>query len=162
MAKKSGGGKVEAPQQKIISENRKARHKYEILQTLECGIVLRGSEVKSLRVGRVSLDESYARVENDEVWLLGCDIPEYLQATIWNHEPRRARKLLMHQSELRKFAALAHEKGLTLVPLKLYFNERGIAKVEIGLCRGKQEHDRREDIKKRETRREIDRAMRRG
>ena len=106
-----------------IAENRKARHRFDVLDTLECGVALAGSEVKSLRNGKVSLEEAYGRVRANEFWLVGCDIPEYPQATIWNHEPKRPRKLLVHRSELRKFAGRAHEKGLTLVPLKLYFNE---------------------------------------
>ena len=162
-AKGSGkGGKADKPADRVISENRKARHRYQVLDTMECGIVLVGSEVKSLREGRVSLDEAYARLKEGEAWLIGCDIPEYKQAGIWNHEPKRTRKLLLHRSELAKFAARAQEKGLTLVPLKLYFSERGIAKLQLGLCKGKQEHDKREDLKKKEATRAIDRAMRRG
>ncbi len=150
-----------AKTERLISENRKARHNYEILDRMECGIVLTGSEVKSLREGRISLEESYARVRDGEVWLLGCDIPQYPLAGFWNHEPKRPRKLLMHRREIRKFAATAKEKGLTLVPLKLYFNERGRAKVLLGLCRGKKLHDKRESLKKADTQREISRAMRR-
>jgi len=116
--------------------------------------------VKSLRAGRISLDEAYGRVREQEVWLIGCDIPEYPQATIWNHLPKRPRKLLLHRRELRKFAGQAHEKGLTLVPLKLYFNERGVAKVLLGLCRGKQMHDKRETIKKADVQRGLARMMR--
>jgi SsrA-binding protein len=161
MAKKSKGDKKDgAPQQKTISENRKARHKYEIIDTLECGIMLVGSEVKSLREGRVSLDEAYGRVRQGEVWLVNCEIPEYKQATVWNHDPKRPRKLLVHRRELHKFASQAHEKGLTLAPLKLYFNERGVAKVLMALCRGKKLHDKREDMKKADVRRDLDRATR--
>lgn len=144
-----------------ISENRKARHRFAVLDTMECGLALVGSEVKSLRAGKVSLDEAYGRVKGDEVWLVGCDIPEYSNASLWNHAPKRPRKLLMHKRELHKFANRAKEKGLTLVPLKLYFNERGVAKVLMGLCRGKQLHDKREDLKKATVKRELDRAMRR-
>lgn len=144
-----------------IAENRKARHNYSVLETLECGIALVGSEVKSLRNGRVSLDESYGRMMDGEMWLVGADIPEYVNATLWNHEPKRPRKLLVHGAELRKFGNKAHEKGLTLVPLKMYFNNRGIAKVLMGLCKGKQTHDKRESLKKADMKREIDRAMRR-
>lgn len=154
--------KAEKANDRPIADNRKARHKYAVIETLECGLALLGSEVKSLRNGKVSLDEAYARVKENEVWLIGCDIPEYAQATIWNHEPKRPRKLLIHRREVLKFAGLAHEKGLTLVPLKMYFNARGRAKVLIGLCRGKKLHDKREDMKKRDTKRDIDRAMRRG
>lgn len=158
-AKASGGGNA-PPAQRLVAENRKARHRFEILDTLECGIALTGSEVKSLRDGKLSLDEAYARVKDGEVWLVGADIAEYPQATYWNHPPKRPRKLLLHRDEIRKFAAKAHEKGLTLVPLKVYFNARGIAKVELGLCRGKKLHDKREALKKAETRREIQRALR--
>jgi len=146
---------------RTIAENRKARHRFAVLETLECGLALVGSEVKSLRDGKVSLDEAYGRVKDGQVWLVGCDIPEYRNASLWNHEPKRLRKLLMHQREVDRFAGRAKEKGLTLVPLRLYFNERGIAKVLLGLCRGKQLHDKREDLKKANVKREIDRAMRR-
>ncbi|MBC8870754.1 MAG: SsrA-binding protein SmpB [Planctomycetes bacterium] len=146
---------------RVLAENRKARHKFDVLQTLECGLVLVGSEVKSLRDGKVSLDESYGRVRDGEVWLVGCDIPEYAQATVWNHDPKRPRKLLLQQREIRKFANQAHEKGLTLVPLKVYFNERGIAKILMGLCRGRKLHDKRDAMKKADVKRDIDRAMRR-
>jgi len=149
------------PEPRIISENRKARHKFEVLDTLECGLALVGSEVKSLRAGRISLDEAYGRVREGEVWLIGCDIPEYPQATIWNHDPKRPRKMLLHRREVRKFAGQAHDKGLTLVPLKLYFNERGVAKVLLGLCRGKQLHDKREAMKKADVQRDLARMMRR-
>ena len=144
-----------------ISENRRARHKYEILEQVECGMVLRGSEVKSMREGKVSIQEAYGRVKKNELWLLGCDIPEFRQATIWNHEPRRPRKLLVHTRQLQKLTARATEKGLTLVPLKLYFNDRGIAKLLLGVCKGKKTHDKRESIKKADSDRRIERNMRR-
>ena len=144
-----------------IAENRKARHRFTVLDSLECGIMLVGSEVKSLREGKLSLDEAYARVKGSEVWLLGCDIQEYSNASMWNHDPRRPRKLLMHRREVARFAKRAKEKGLTLVPLQMYFNARGVAKVVIGLCRGKQLHDKREDLKKATMKREMDRATRR-
>ncbi len=118
-----------------------------MLDTLECGIVLVGSEVKSLRNGKISLEESYARVKADEVWLIGCDIPEYTEANRYNHLPKRPRKLLLHRREIKRFAGLATQKGLTLVPLKIYFKE-GRAKVLLGLCKGKQLHDKREAMKK--------------
>lgn len=129
-----------------------------MLDTLECGIVLLGSEVKSLREGKVSLDEAYGRVRDQELWLIGSDIPEYSKAHQFNHQPKRPRKLLIHRREMRNFAALAFEKGLTLVPLKLYFKE-GRAKVLLGLCRGKQTHDKREAMKQAEAKREIARQM---
>ena len=160
--KPAKAGKAAGPEVRLVSENRKARHRFEILDTLECGIQLTGSEVKSLRDGKLSLDEAYARVKDGDVWLVGADIAEYPQATLWNHPPKRPRKLLMKRDEIRKFAGQAHEKGLTLVPLKVYFNARGLAKVELGLCRGKKLHDKRETLKKADTKREIERAMRRG
>lgn len=142
----------------MITDNRKARHDFEVLDTLECGIVLVGSEVKSLRNGKISLSESYGRVREGEVWLLGCDIPEYSEANQFNHVPKRPRKLLMHRREIKKFAGQAFEKGLTLVPLKMYFKE-GRAKLLLGLCRGKQKHDKREALKKADAKRDIARAM---
>jgi SsrA-binding protein len=117
-----------------------------------------GSEVKSLRNGQVSLEEAYGRVRDGEVWLLGCDIPEYFEASHFNHQPKRPRKLLIHRREITKFANRAREKGLTLVPLKMYFKE-GRAKLLLGLCRGKQKHDKRESMKKAEVKRDIQRAM---
>ena len=152
---------TQAPGQRTISENRKARHRFSVLETLECGIQLVGSEVKSLRDGKISLDEAYGRISEGEVWLVGCDIPEYTQASQWNHVPRRPRNLLLHQGEIRKFANQAHEKGLTLVPLKIYFNARGLVKVQLGLCKGRQLHDKREKIKKAEMNRDVKRAIRR-
>jgi SsrA-binding protein len=145
----------------VVAENRKARHKFEVLDSLECGVALTGSEVKSLRMRHVSLDEAYGRVRNGEVWLVNCDIPEYMQAGMFNHAPKRPRKLLLHRSEIRKFANKAHESGLTLVPLRLYFNERGVVKVLLGLCRGKKLHDKREAMKKADSKREMARAVRR-
>ncbi len=143
----------------MIANNRKARHEYEVLDHLECGIVLVGSEVKSLRAGRMSLDEAYGRVDKGEVWLMGCDIQEYTFANQLNHDPKRRRKLLMHRREIKKFAAQAYEKNLTLVPLKMYF-KKGKAKVLMGICRGKKTYDKRESLKKKDMQRDIDRAMR--
>jgi SsrA-binding protein len=132
-----------------------------VLETLECGIMLVGSEVKSLRAGRMSLEEAYARLKGNELWLLGCDIPEYVQANRQNHVPKRPRKLLLHRREIKKFAAQATEKGLTLIPLKMYFTE-GRAKVLLGLCKGRKLHDKREVLKNKSAQRDIQRAMRRG
>lgn len=146
--------------ERVIAVNRKAKFEYEILDTLECGIMLVGSEVKSLRTGKLTLEEAYGRVKQGEVWLIGCDIPEYVQANQFNHDPRRPRKLLMHRREIKKFANRAFEQGLTLVPLKMYFKE-GRAKVLMGLGRGKKMHDKRETVKKREVQRDLQRAMRR-
>jgi len=148
----------EDPNSRVITRNRRARHEYEILDTLECGIVLRGSEVKSVRNGKVSLEEAYAKVIDDELWLIGCDIAEYPQANIMNHEPRRNRKLLLHRRELRKFAESADQKGLTLIPLSLYLKD-GVVKVEIALGRGRKLHDKREKLKKEAAQAEIRRAM---
>ncbi len=144
----------------MISENRKAQHNYAVLDSLECGIILVGSEVKSLREGKISLEEAYARIKDDEVWLVGCDIPEYIDANRFNHRPKRVRKLLLHRREVKRFAHRAYEKGLTLVPLKMYF-KRGIAKVLLGICRGKQVHDKRQAMKKAEAQRSIARSMQR-
>lgn len=161
-ASKKIPAKPKEPEGKLVADNRKARFNFEILDTLECGIQLRGSEVKSLRDGKLSLEESYARVKDGEVWLMGADIAEYPQATLWNHLPKRPRKLLLKREQVRKFADKAHERGLTLVPLKVYFTPRGIAKVLLGLCKGKKLHDKRESLKKAESKRDIARAMRRG
>ena len=160
-SKKKKNDGTQNPNEKLIAENRKARHRFQVLETLECGIALVGSEVKSLRNGRMSLDESYGRVRDGEVWLIGCDIPEYFDASRMNHDPKRPRKLLLHRSEIRKFAGQAHEKGLTLVPLKMYFKS-GRAKLLLGLCRGKKLHDKRETLKKADSQREMQRHMRRG
>ena len=158
---KSGGAKESRPKERPIVENRKARHKFEVLETLECGIALVGSEVKSLRSGKVSLDESYARMIDGEVWLVGCDIAEYSFANRMNHDPRRKRKLLLHRREIRKFAAQAYEKGLTLVPLKMYF-QRGRVKLLVGICRGRKLYDKREKMKRETMQRDMERALRKG
>jgi SsrA-binding protein len=133
-------------------------HEYEILDRLECGIVLVGSEVKSLREGRASLDDAYARVDDQEVWLIGCEIPEYVMANRQNHKPKRPRKLLLHRREIAKFAGRSSQRGLTLVPLALYF-KNGRAKVELAVARGKQLHDKREAAKQADAQREIRQAM---
>lgn len=144
----------------MIAQNRKARHNYTVIETLECGIVLVGSEVKSLRMGAASLEEAYGRLRGGEVWLVGCDIPEYLQANRFNHNPRRIRKLLLHRREIARFAGRAYEQGLTLVPLTMYF-KRGQAKVLLGICRGRKRHDKREAMKKATARRDMQQAMHR-
>ncbi len=158
MAKKVSK-KAEDSNERVISENRKARHRFDVLSTLECGMVLVGSEVKSLRSGKLSLEESYGRVRDNEVWLIGCDIPQYVEASYMNHNPKRPRKLLMHSREITKFANLAKEKGLTLVPLKVYFKE-GRAKVLLGLCRGRKLHDKRQALKKAENQRHLSQVIR--
>lgn len=143
---------------KLITSNRKARHDYHILETVEAGLVLTGTEVKSLRDGKASLAEAYARMDGDEVWLVGAHIPEYTHGNRGNHEPTRPRKLLLHRKEIERMRGKIQEKGLTVVPLRLYW-KRGRAKVELALVRGKREYDRRDDVAKREAKREIDRAM---
>ncbi|TWU56818.1 SsrA-binding protein [Rubripirellula tenax] len=159
---KAAGGKKKAdPGIKLVSDNRKAKHKYEIIDSVECGMMLMGSEVKAMREGKLSIDEAYIRVRNNELWLIGADISHYKNAGMWNHDPRRPRKLLVHAREYDNFAGKAHERGLTLIPLRVHFNERGIAKCVMGLVKGKKLHDKRETIKKRETDRGLQRAMRR-
>ncbi len=156
--KKKKKGSDANPNERVVAHNRKAKHRFTVLDSLECGMVLVGSEVKSLREGRVSLDEAYGRVREGEVWLVGCDIPEYVEANRFNHRPKRPRKLLMHRREVRNFAMQAYEKGLTLVPLKLYF-KGGKAKLLLGLCRGKELHDKRQAMKKAEAQRDMARQM---
>lgn len=151
-----------APSGKTIAENRKARHNYELLEKLECGLVLHGSEVKSLRNGKLSLDEAYVRYQNDELWLVNADISEYRQANLWNHDPKRRRKLLVNKRELERLGVKATADGLTLVPLRAYFNSRGIVKVLIAVARGKKVHDKRQTLKRNEARRQIDRQMKAG
>jgi SsrA-binding protein len=141
-----------------ICRNRRALHEYEILDRLECGIVLVGTEVKSLRAGYANLEDAYARVDDREVWLIGAEIPEYVFGNRLNHKPKRQRKLLLHKREIDRIALKASEKGLTLVPLGMYFKE-GVAKVEIAVAKGKQTHDKREALKQADARRQIDRAL---
>jgi SsrA-binding protein len=142
---------------KVVAQNRKARHDYAIEDVYEAGLVLQGTEVKSLRLGRASLVDAYGRVRDNEIWLEGLHIPEYTQGTWTNHEPRRSRKLLLHKSEIEKLIGKTKESGLTLVPLSLYFSD-GKAKVEIALARGKRTYDKRQDMAKRDANREIQRA----
>ena len=150
-----------APTDPAIATNRKARFRYEILEKLECGIVLGGSEVKSLRDGHASIEEAYCRIERGELWLIGVHISPYSYARLHVRDPNQRRKLLIHKSELRKLIPKVEQKGLTLIPLKLYFNERGIAKVTVGLARGKTHSDKRQSMKKRDHKREMDRATKR-
>jgi SsrA-binding protein len=158
MAKPSKKKNDATSNERVICENRKALYNYLVLDALECGVILQGSEVKSLREGRISLEESYARVKDSEVWLIGCDIPEYFDANRFNHRPKRPRKLLLHRREIKRFADRAAEKGLTLVPLRLYFKE-GKAKLLLGLCKGKAKYDKRQAMKSAEAKREIARQM---
>ena len=145
---------------KIIADNRKARYAYAIEDTLEAGIILMGSEVKSLRSGKTTIGESYAHAKDGELWLVNSYIPEYTQASRFNHEPKRTRKLLVHKSEASKLAAAIQREGMTLIPLKMYFNAKGIAKLEIGIAKGKKLHDKRETEKQRDWQRDKARLMR--
>jgi len=144
---------------KIISANRKAHRDYEVLDSFECGIELKGGEVKSLRQGKMNLNDSFARVERNQVILYNTHISPYFEASYLNVEPVRPRRLLLRASQIRKLTGQLTQKSLTLIPLKAYFNDRGFAKIELGLCKGKKLYDKREDIKRRETDLEMRRAM---
>ncbi len=145
--------------EKIIALNRKATHDYEVLERFETGIALQGTEVKSLRgQSSISFRDSYADIKDGELWLVGAHIAPYAHGNIYNHAPERRRKLLMHKQQILKLRQRVEEKGLTLIPLKLYFN-RGYVKVQIGLCKGKHSYDKRDSIKEREGQREVQRAM---
>ena len=146
---------------KLIVQNRKARHNYDIEDTYEAGIVLTGTEVKSLRAGRASLVDGYAEVRDGEVWLRNVHIPEYDQGSWTNHEPRRSRKLLMRREEISRLIGKTRERGLTLIPLSLYFKD-GYAKVEIALAKGRRTHDKRQAIAEKQAKREAERAMARA
>lgn len=143
---------------KTITINRKAYHDYLIEDTIEAGLVLTGTEIKSIRMGRMNLRDSFARPEGGELWLVGAHIARYEQGGRYNHEPARSRKLLLHQDEILKLRLMVEKKGLTLVPLKVYL-KRGIAKVELGVARGKRLHDKRRSISQRENERELERVM---
>ena len=145
---------------KLIADNRKARYAYAIDETLEAGIMLVGSEVKSLRSGKTTIGESYAHAKDGELWLVNCYIPEYTQASRFNHEPKRTRKLLVHKREASKLAAAIQREGMTLIPLKMYFNAKGRAKIELGIAKGKKLHDKRETEKQRDWQRDKARLMR--
>jgi len=145
---------------KIIADNRKARFNYEIGEVFEAGIALTGTEVKSLRNGRAAIAEAYADARNGEIWLVNANIPEYLQASRFNHAPKRPRKLLLHKRQIHKLAAAVEREGMTIVPLRLFFNDKGRAKLDIALGRGKKLHDKRESEKKRSWQREKGRLMR--
>jgi len=158
VAVREDGHMVKEQGRKVIAQNRKAWRDYRIDETFEAGLVLSGTEVKSLRAGRASLVDGFAEVQDNEVWLHGVHIPQYTQGTWTNHEPRRRRKLLMHRQEIDKLAARVAERGLTIVPLSLYFKD-GRAKVEIGVGRGKRSYDKRQDMARRDADREVARAM---
>ena len=145
--------------EQTVALNRRARHDFTIDDTFEAGIVLTGTEIKSLRAGKANLSDAYARIEHDEAWLVGAHIAPFEQGNRYNHEPKRIRKLLLRRSEIDELLGRTKAKGLTLVPLRLYLTGKGRAKVELGLARGKQAHDRRRDIAERDARREIQREL---
>jgi SsrA-binding protein len=145
---------------KVVADNRRARFNYEIGEVFEAGIALTGTEVKSLRSGKATIAESYADARGGEIWLINSNIPEYLQAGQFNHAPKRRRKLLLHKRQVNKLAGAVEREGMTLVPLRLYFNERGRAKLELALGRGKKVRDKRETLKKRSWDREKGRLLR--
>jgi SsrA-binding protein len=144
--------------EKVVASNRKARHEYFILETLEAGIALHGSEIKSIRSGQISLAEAFVRIDGKQAWLEDAHIAPYEQASIYNHEPRRPRKLLLHSSEIRKLWNIVRQKGVTIIPLSVYLKD-GRAKVEIAVAKGKKLYDKRAEIAKRDSQREIDRQM---
>lgn len=146
--------------EKVVTVNRKARHDYHILETFEAGIALTGTEVKSLRAGQANLKDSYACVENTELFLRNMHISPFEKGNRFNHDPKRTRKLLMHKREILRLLGRTREKGLALIPLKVYFNERGKVKVELALARGKKVYDKREDMAARDAKREMERAAR--
>lgn len=156
----SGKQKKDEEGIQVICRNRRAAHEYTLGDRLECGLVLTGTEVKSLRAGIASLEDAYAKIDGREVWLIGSDIPEYEMGNRLNHKPKRPRKLLLHRREIAKFAGKATQRGHTLVPLRLYF-KNGIAKVEVAVASGKKLHDKRESLKKADAKREISQAMKR-
>ena len=145
---------------RVVAHNRKARFNYEIGETFEAGIALTGTEVKALRLGKATIAESYADARGSEIWLVNANIPEYLQGGRFNHAPKRIRKLLLHRGQINKLMGAVEREGMTLVPLKLYFNDKGRAKVELALAKGKKLHDKRETEKKRDWEREKGRLMR--
>jgi len=152
--------KKDGPARRVVAENRKARHNYDILETFEAGIALEGSEVKSLREGKANIAESYASPEDGELYLINSSIQEYKQANRFNHEERRPRKLLMHKREIARLIGATEREGMTVVPLRLYFNPRGIAKVELALAKGRKQHDKRDAEKARDWQRQKARLLR--
>jgi SsrA-binding protein len=159
MAKQRAPGK-EPPSHRDVAVNRRALHDYEILERVEAGIALTGSEIKSVREGKVSLQEAYARPERGELWLQGAHIADYEAASYNGHEPRRPRRLLLHRAQIRELAREVEQRGLTLIPLRLYLNKRGLAKVEIAVARGRRQYDKRQAIARRDAEREMERALR--
>jgi len=152
--------KKEEPERHVVADNRKARHAYAIDSTFEAGLVLMGSEVKALRSGKATIGESYAQAKDGEIYLVNAYIPEYTMANRFNHEPRRPRKVLVRKTEARKLAQAVQREGMTLIPLRLYFTSRGIAKVELGIAKGKKLHDKRQTEKARDWARDKARLMR--
>jgi SsrA-binding protein len=148
-------------EERTVATNRRARHLYDILETVEAGLVLRGTEVKAIRAGQINFKDSYAAMKDNEAWLVGCHIAPYSHGTDANHDPERTRKLLLHRREIARLTGKVAERGLTLVPLRLYL-KNGRAKVEVGLARGRKLHDKRAAIREREVRRELDKAARAG
>jgi len=145
--------------EQTVALNRRARHEFSIEDTFEAGLVLTGTEIKSIRSGKVQLANAYARIERDEAWLIGAHIAPFEQGNRYNHEPLRTRKLLLRRSEIDELLGKTKSKGLTIVPLRLYINDKGRAKLELGLARGKQQHDRRHEIADRDSRRDIAREL---
>jgi SsrA-binding protein len=163
MSSKSGGAKKKDEKRgaiKIVGDNRRARYDYELMQDFEAGIELKGSEVKSLREGRINLGEAYAAMKGNELFLINSNISEYREANRFNHEPKRPRRLLLHRKEIDRLAVGVLREGLTIVPLKIFFNAKGRAKVDIALAKGKKNHDKRETIKTRDWDREKSRVLR--
>ena len=146
-------------QRKLIANNKKARHDYFVEETYEAGIVLTGTEIKTARAGKVSLKESYAKFDNGELFVYGMNISPYEQGNRFNADPLRPKKLLLHKQEIRKLIGYITQKGLTIIPLNMYINEKGIAKMEIGVCRGKKNYDKRDDLAKRDADRKMQQAM---
>jgi SsrA-binding protein len=152
--------KKEQPERRVVADNRKARHAYSIESTLEAGLILMGSEVKALRSGKANIAESYAQAKGGEIFLINSYIPEYTMANRFNHEPRRPRKVLVHKKEARRLASAVQREGMTLVPLKVYFTLKGVAKLELGVARGKKLHDKRQSEKARDWERSRARLLR--
>lgn len=145
---------------KIVADNRKARHNYDILETFEAGLMLTGTEVKSLREGKANIGESYASPEGNEIWIINSYLPDYLQGNRFNHDPRRPRKLLLHRKQITKLQSAVAREGMTLIPMKIYFNEQGRAKVEIAIAKGRKLHDKRDADKQKDWNREQARLLR--
>ena len=160
MAKTNTNNKTADPTSKDVAVNRRAFHDYEILERIDAGIALTGSEIKSVRAGKVSLQEAYARPEKGDIWLIGAHIAEYGPASYNGHDPRRSRRLLLHRAQIRDIEHEVEAKGLTLIPLKLFLNKRGLAKIELGLAKGRRQYDKRAVIARRDADREVERALR--